>query len=149
MILDSLDQTDKYTCLNSHFATAFAMLHRSNIALFPEGRMEIDGDDVFAVIVKGAGRKPDEALLETHDKYIDIQFVIDGTDTMGWKARKKLGPATEAYNPDKDVAFYEDKPDAWTTVKPGMFAIYFPEDAHMPMISDGDLHKIIIKVAVD
>lgn len=148
MILDCLEQADKYICLNPHFATAFAMLRRSNVACFPEGRLEIDGDNVFAVIAKGPGRKPDDAQLETHDKYIDIQFVISGTDTIGWKARKALGPATNASRPDDDVAFYEDEPTAWSAVGPGMFGIYFPEDAHMPMISDGDLHKVIVKVAV-
>lgn len=148
MILDALENADKYICMHPHFATAFAMLRRANIALLPEGRMEIDGDNVYAVVAKGKGKRPEDGLLETHDDYIDIQYVISGTDNIGWKARKTLGPATDEYDPRKDVAFYEDTPDAWSDVGPGMFGIYFPDDAHMPMISDGYLHKIIIKVAV-
>ena len=148
MILDIIEHADAYSSLNPHFAAAFEFLNRNDLAELPEGRNEIDGDNVFAIIIKAPGRKPKEGLLETHDKYIDIQAVIKGVDNMGWKARKALGPATTGYAPEKDVAFYEDEPDAWTTVKSGMFAIYFPEDAHLPMISDKNLHKVVIKVAV-
>lgn len=149
MILDCLENAEKYICLNPHFATAFAVLLRTNLVCFAEGRLEIDGDDVYAVIVKDSGRKPEDALLETHDKYIDIQYVISGTDSIGWKARKNLSQPKDDYDASRDVTFYEDKPDAWPAVGPGMFGIYFPEDGHMPMISDGELHKVIIKVAVE
>lgn len=147
MILDSLENCDAYAGLNPHFAKAFAFLRRGDLADLPEGRHEVDGN-VYAVVAKGLGRKPEDALIETHDDYIDIQYVINGMDTMGWKPRKALGPATDASEPQNDVAFYKDTPTVWTNVTPGLFAIYFPEDAHMPMISDGELHKVIVKVRV-
>jgi len=147
MILDVLENCDNYASLNPHFAKAFAFLKRSDLAELAEGRHEVDGDSVYAVVAMGAGRKPEDALIETHDNYIDIQFVLEGVDTMGWKTRKDLGQPTDASDPRSDVAFYEDTPTAWTDVTPGMFAIYFPQDAHMPMISDGELHKVIMKVA--
>ena len=148
MILDILDNGDAYADLNPHFAKAFEFLHRKDLADLPEGRHEVDGDDVYAVVAKGVGRKPEDAQIETHDRYVDIQYVVSGTDTMGWKPRKDLGPATDASRPADDVAFYEDAPTAWIEVTPGMFALFFPEDAHLPMISDGELHKVIMKVAV-
>lgn len=149
MILDVLENCDAYADLNPHFATAFAFLRRSDLADLPEGRHEVDGDNVYAVVAKGAGRSPEDALIETHDNYIDIQFVLIGTDTMGWKPRKDFGPKTDASDPRTDVAFYQDVPVVWTAVTSGMFALYFPADAHMPMISDGSLHKVIMKVAVE
>lgn len=148
MILDVLESAEKYTSLNPHFTAAFDFLHRADLADLFEGRNTVDGDNAYAVVIKGPGRKPEEGQLETHDKYIDIQYVVSGIDTMGWKARKDLGPANGASDERNDVAFYNDAPDAWTVVKPGMFAIYFPEDAHLPMITDGDLHKVVIKVAI-
>ena len=148
MILDILENADRYAALHPSFATAFAMLRRSNVALLPDGRIEIDGDDVHAVIVKGKGRTPEEGQLETHDRHIDIQYVVNGTDTIGWKAWKKLSQPDGVYDKEKDVTFFHDEPDSWTEVRPGMFVIYFPEDAHMPMISSGELHKVVIKVAV-
>lgn len=149
MIVDCLENADKYLCLNPYFATAFTMLRRSNIACFSEGRLEIDGDKVYAVIVNEPGRKAEDAFLETHDNYIDIQFVIQGTDTIGWKARKDLVRPNGDHDAERDVTFYADEPTAWSAIGPGQFGIYFPEDGHMPMISDDRLHKVIIKVAVE
>lgn len=146
MILDALDNCDAYANLNPHFTKAFEFLRRNDLADLPEGRHKVDGDNVYAVVAKGMGRKPEDAQIETHDRYVDIQYVVGGTDTMGWKPRKDLGPTTDASQPANDVAFYKDAPTVWSEVTPGMFAIYFPEDAHLPMISDGELHKIIMKV---
>lgn len=148
MIVDVLDNADFYAALNPHFATAFAFLRQPDLADMPEGRHDVDGDNVFAVVAKGVGRKPEEALIETHDQYIDIQFVLKGTDNIGWKSRKDLGPSTEASDPRNDVAFYQDAPTVWSSVGPNTFGIYFPEDAHLPMISDEELHKVIMKVAI-
>ncbi|WP_319542848.1 YhcH/YjgK/YiaL family protein [uncultured Pseudodesulfovibrio sp.] len=148
MILDRLENADIYAKVHPAFATAFAILRREDLASLPEGRHEIDGNAIYAVVAKGPGRKVEEASIETHDKYIDIQYVIDGVDSMGWKARVDLGPETDQSDPAKDVAFYTDTPTVWTDATPGMFAIYFPEDAHLPMISDGMLHKVIVKVRV-
>lgn len=148
MIIDVLTNADFYAGLNPHLKTAFDFLRRTDLAQLEEGRHEVDGEAVYAVVAQGPGRKPEDALLETHDKYIDIQYVLDGIDTIGWKARADLGESTEKSDPRNDVQFYMDTPSTWTAIGPGQFGIYFPEDGHMPMISDGRLHKVIMKVAV-
>jgi len=148
MILDTLENADRYASLHPNFARAFAFLRRTDLADLPVGRVEIDGDALFAFIAMGHGRKPDEGQIETHDNYIDIQFVIEGTDSIGWKARTDLGAPNAASRPADDVAFYDDAPTAWSPIKPGTFGVYFPEDGHLPMISDGHLHKAIVKVAI-
>lgn len=145
MILDTLDNADLYVPLNPHLATAFAFLRRPGLAELAVGRHEVD-DNVYAMVAKGRGRKAGNALIETHDHYLDLAFVISGTDNIGWKARKDLGPSIEESDPRSDVAFYRDAPTHWSEVTPGMIAIYFPEDAHMPMISDNEIHKLIMKV---
>lgn len=149
MIIDCLDQFAQYVKLNKHFATAFAVLNRANLAPLNEGRMEVDGLDVFAEVIRGQGKKPGEAPLETHDQYIDIHYVLDGTDLVGWKARKDMVQPRPKEDPNADVIFYDDEPDAWVQLKPGQFAICFPEDGHVPMISFGEIHKVVVKVKVD
>lgn len=149
MIIDSLEQFSQYVRLNPRFATAYAVLNRANLAPLPEGRLEVDGIHVYAEVIRAPGRKPAEAPLETHDQYIDIHFVLDGTDTIGWKARKDLGSPREKEDPNADVLFYDDEPDAWVQIKPGQFAICFPEDGHAPMVSMGEVHKVVVKVIVE
>ena len=55
----------------------------------------------------------------------------------------------EDYNEEKDIAFFVDRPTAYTKIYPGQFAIYFPEDGHAPGIGEGNIRKVIVKVQVE
>lgn len=149
MILDVLDNADRYFTLNKGFRNGFAFLMRSDLHTLAPGRHEISTDRVYALVEDAPGRKKQDAELEAHEKYIDIQLVVSGLDTMGWKRKQTCTQISKAYHPGKDIEFYKDAPDLWLPVSAGMFAIFFPEDAHMPMISDGHLRKCVIKIAVD
>jgi biofilm protein TabA len=148
MILDVLENAHRYLALNKGFAKAIEFILRPDLKELPVGKYEIDGDRVFAMVSKDPGRKKENALLETHEKYIDIQLVLAGTDDMGWKPRSLCEQPTGEYDQNTDVQFFADEPDAWLSTGSGAFAIFFPEDAHMPLISSGQLHKVIVKVTV-
>lgn len=149
MILDVLDNADRYLTLNKGFKTAFSFLMRSDLQKLAPGRHEVANDRVFSLVEDAPGRKREHAELESHEKYIDIQLVISGTDMMGWKRKATCTQVSKEYNPGKDIGFFRDTPDVWLPVSAGMYAIFFPEDAHMPMISDGHLRKVIMKIALD
>jgi biofilm protein TabA len=148
MILDILENGHQYFGLNPGFKKAFQFLVRSDITELPTDRFEIDGDRVYAMVAKDMGRRKEDALLETHQKYIDIQLILAGTDNMGWKPRSSCKQPSGVYDQETDLQFFSDQPDAWLTTKPGAFAIFFPEDAHMPLISPEQLHKVVVKIAV-
>lgn len=148
MILDVLDHAAKYEALSPYFADAFAFLRRDDLRELADGQYEIVGRSLFATVVHQNGKAVEEAKLEAHDEYIDIQFVIQGTEQMGWKSRGEIVVPAEKPEEFPDVYFYDDLPVSWNTVLPGSFAIFFPEDAHMPLISNDEIHKVILKVAV-
>lgn len=148
MILDRLENAKRYLALSPHFPKAFEFLRRHNLAELPLERFVIDGDRVYATAMKGPGKPQEAAHLEAHRKYIDIQVVLSGTDEMGWKNKGTCKIPHGDYDPQKEVEFFADTPDAWVAVGPGAFTIFFPEDAHAPMIGRGELHKIVVKVAV-
>lgn len=149
MILDVLDHAAKYESLSPYFADAFAFLRREDLRDLPDGQYEIQGRCLFATVVHQNGRSVEDAKLEAHDEYIDIQFVIQGNEQMGWKSRGDITVSAEKPEEYPDVYFYDEAPVSWNTVLPGAFAIFFPEDAHMPLISDDKIHKVILKVAVN
>jgi biofilm protein TabA len=68
---------------------------------------------------------------------------------MGWKPRSSCSHPSAAYDETADIQFFADEPDAWVSVRSGTFAIFFPEDAHMPLISPEIIHKVVLKVAAD
>jgi len=148
MILDDLTNCNHYTTLHNNFKQAFTFLQRPDLAQLTTGQHEIDGENVFAIVAKDQGRKKEEAQIEAHNKYIDIQYVIQGTETMGWKARTACTEITEPYDAENDIVFYADAPSTWFTTRPNHFAIFFPKDAHLPLIGGDFIHKVVIKIAI-
>jgi len=149
MIQDTLQNSKPYESLHPLFAKAFNHLRElAARADLPDGRIELDGESLFALVVHGTGKTSEQVRNETHRRYIDIQFSREGSDRIGWM------PVTECrqpkgYDPDKDVEFYADIPRTWFEVGPGEFAIFFPSDAHAPMANTGQpVTKIVLKVAV-
>ena len=149
MILDVLTNADSYNPLNGGFAVAFEFLRRDDLADLPEGKREIDGECVYAMVVKQAGRERAAGELEAHQKYIDIQYVLSGTDELGWRSRSTCTQPQAEYDPDGDVQMFSDAPSAWVATHPGSFAIFFPTDPHIPLVSPDQLHKVVVKVAVE
>lgn len=149
MIQDIFERSQLYFALSRGFGKAFAFLEREDLLELPEGRYDIDGERVYAVVARGPARVRAGALLEVHERYIDVQCVLAGTDAMGWKPREACVSPSEPFDPARDVGFFSDEPETWLMTGPGRFVILFPQDAHMPMVGQGDIHKIIFKVAVD
>ena len=111
-----------------------------------ESKIELRGKDLFLFGSEYQGKTREQARVEAHRRYIDIQIAVEGTEQMGWidvsGCREELTP----YNPEKDVVFYTGPVSTYFTVSPGEFAIFFPEDAHQPSIGEGKMKKIIVKV---
>ena len=149
IVIDKLQNAEDYYDMHPAFEKAFAFLKQDGLAGLPADRYEIDGDRLFCMISKDRGRSRSEAKLEAHRKYIDIQYVIAGTDEMGFKPTADCKLIDTSYDADKDIEFFSDKPDSWTPVKPGSFVIFFPQDAHAPLVSSGKIHKAVLKIAVE
>ena len=148
VILDSIDNASVYTAMTPRFEKAFSFLSRPDLTQLEEKCHDIDGDRVFATIMKKPGRPKEDGLLEAHERYIDIQMVLAGVDLMGWKPVCRCKETSRPYDPENDVMLFSDPADAWVATHPGQFAVFFPGDAHIPLISQDTLHKAVVKVAV-
>lgn len=149
MILDVLENAHRYLALNKGFAKAIEFVMRPDLHELPVARYEIDGDRVYAMVAREPGRRKEDALLETHERYIDIQLVLAGSDEMGWKPKSSCQQPAGEYDQKDDMQFFADEPVVWLPVGPGVFVIFFPADAHLPLISSGQIHKVVVKVAVE
>ena len=147
MILDSLENAAKYEVLHPSFKKAFDYLRQNDLKNLPdEFKHEIDGVKFFGYNGKGKTEAESLETFECHDKNIDIQFCISESETFAWKPRNKCVDPNGDYNEEKDVRFFKDLPDTFFQLKENQFVILFPEDVHAPMITDGMLNKIVIKV---
>jgi biofilm protein TabA len=148
VILDTLDQSDRYTQAHPGLAAAFDFLRQRDLAALAPGRHAIDGERVYALASRGPARAREAAPLEGHRRYIDVQVCFAGSEEIGWSPRAASGPAAVAYDASKDIEFFTARPAGWVPLQPGMFAVFFPEDAHAPMVGRGELSKVVVKVAV-
>jgi len=106
MILDLLGNAHRYLSLHQGFAQAFEFLRRPDLKELPVDTYEINGERLYAMVAKETGRKKEDAHLETHEKYIDIQLVLAGTDTMGWRPKSLCQKPAEGYDPETDLQFF-------------------------------------------
>jgi len=148
MILDSLPQADRYFALHPLFVRAFEFLRGTDLKSLAPGKHTVEGERIFAIVEACAGRTWAEAKLECHRRYIDIQLVLEGVDEMGWKpVAECVDPATD-YDVARDIRFFNDAPSSWIATPPGSFCLFFPDDAHAPLVSTGQIRKAVVKIAV-
>jgi len=152
MIVDELENSAVYEKVLPGLAAAFRFLVDNARADLPEGDYEIDGRNVYAVVLHRVTTPIEGAQFETHDRYADLHCVMSGRETIGWAPRKCLRAHSE-HDPKGDVTFYDLPPDP-TLVKmdPGRFALFLPDDGHMPLKQrekPSEVYKIVVKVRVE
>jgi len=148
MIIDTLANAGKYYGLHKNFARAFEYILQQDLDSIEPGKYAIDGAELHASVSSKDGVKAADAKFEAHNNYIDIQVCPAGTEQLGWKPRNTCTQPKDDYNAEKDVIFYNDQPDMYFQLKAGQFAIFFPEDVHAPMIGEGPVKKLVVKVKI-
>lgn len=147
MILDSLKKFELYNSIHPLFEKAFNyVIENGNNA--PLGKYEIDGENLFVMFVEPDLKKAEDALLEAHNNYIDIQIVLEGSEGFGWSPRHNCKSPKGEFNAEKDIIFFSDAPQTTICVNAGEFIILMPGDAHAPLIGSGKSRKAIVKVRV-
>lgn len=146
MIIDTIENLNKYVGLNPLFADVIEFLKANDIRTMEPGKYPIRDKDLFLNLTVAKGRESENAVLETHVNMIDIQIPISCEETFGYTPFCDL-PAFD-YNAEKDVTLYGDtKPQTYVTLKPLQMAIFFPQDGHAPCIADNpEIKKAIFKV---
>jgi biofilm protein TabA len=150
MIIDTIQNASKYFGVHPLFQQAFEYINTVDLQNEADGKSDIDGDNLRAIYSNKKGMSAEESIakFECHNKNIDIQLCINGKETIGWKPRGNCVLPKGDYNPDKDVQFYDDAPDMYFQLTNEQFAIFFPEDVHAPMIAEGVVKKLVIKVKI-
>lgn len=147
MVVDTLENLEKYASLNPLFAQAIEYLKSIDLNAIEAGnKVELKGKDLVVNFAQTKPKTKEEAKLETHNKFIDIQIPLSGVEVMGYTPGKDCVPADAAYNAEKDITFFEGLAESYIAVKPGMFAIFFPQDGHAPGITETGVKKVIVKV---
>jgi YhcH/YjgK/YiaL family protein len=145
MIIDALKNINFYSTFNSSIKLAFDFIKANATRFTKEGRYEIN-ENIYAVIETSLPKAAKEQKLEVHRKYIDVQYIIDGYDLIGWCSLLNCGQIYKDYDEVKDIEFFNDKPDFNIILNEGHFAIFFPNDTHAPLECEKPVKKCIVKI---
>jgi len=148
MVTASLKDFHRYTSLHPLFSKVEEFLKTFSFGKAGE-RIHLEGEKLILIQSVDNARPKEDALLEAHNRYIDIQICLEGNETMGWRDRSDCKKPKFQFDNEKDIIFYNDQPINYIYVPAGSFAIFFPEDCHAPLIGEGQIKKIIFKVEIE
>lgn len=151
MIVTNMEHIEEQLRMTSDLRKAIDFLRQTGLPRLADGRTEIDGDRVFALVQRYTTANDGTLNFEYHRKYIDIQVIVSGVEMIGWTDADRL-EVTTPYDEAKDVCFGRAAAGAWTPVRleAGQLAVFWPADAHAPkQCADAPLRvmKIVVKSA--
>ena len=149
MIVGQLKDWRTYAAL-AELKPAFEFLEQHAGAQgLADGRIDIEGDRMFALVQTYKPKPVKGSKFEAHRRYADVQYIAAGAEKIGCAPTAAL-KVEVPYDPQKDIEFYA-QPERYTPIAmpAGTFAVFYPEDAHMPccrLDSDARVRKIVVKV---
>lgn len=147
MIFDSIEKAEFYYNLSIHLKKGLLFLKNTpNLHELPIGRIEIDGDNVFALVQEYETKDFNEDMWEAHKEYFDIQFMVSGTEEIKISRIEDMTPNT-AYHPDGDYWLFSGQGNG-LIITNNQFVIFSPEDVHQPGIKVDERSNMIKKIVV-
>jgi YhcH/YjgK/YiaL family protein len=147
MIADTLGNAQLYRGLSPRIARAFDYLRGADLR-GTLGTFAIDGDRLYAMVQEYETIPLALGCWEAHRRYIDLQYVVDGSERIGYAPISRLQAG--AYEPERDFLPLSG-PGDFLSLHPGDFMLLFPEDAHLPRIAiaaPAPVRKVVVKIAV-
>lgn len=148
MIIDCLKNASLYYGMSEKFAAAFNYLKNADLSNINQGKHEIDGSNIYALVQRYMTKPRENGFWEAHRRYIDIQYVVKGVELIGYANLDNLKAGE--YDEEKDFLPLQGDGD-FIVVQAGTFVIFMPQDAHMPCLTvttPQAVEKIVLKVCV-
>jgi YhcH/YjgK/YiaL family protein len=151
MIFANVHNTqDMFAWLPPALRTAVTLLKNTDFDKLAAGRHDVQGDDIFFLVIDLTTKPMTENKPEVHREYIDVQFLFKGKEKIGFAPDTGNNKVSENLLKERDIIFYESaQNESFVAMKPGDFAIFFPADVHRPACQlDGPaaVRKVVVKV---
>lgn len=149
MIIADITDRARYYSLHPRMEQLWDYVCTHDLLHAPAGRIDIDGDNLFINVSETELRPLEQQKLEVHRRYIDVQIPLSASETVGWKPLSDMTTESEQpFDEENDFALYDERAQVYLNVHPGQFYIMFPEDAHGPVIGQGQIKKLIGKIRI-
>jgi YhcH/YjgK/YiaL family protein len=148
MIFDQLNRSPRYIGLHKKFDAAFHYLASQDFSAVEPGRIDLEGDNLYAMVQAYTTRTPEQGIWEAHRRYIDVQYIISGRERILFAPIEQM--QLGIYIPERDFLPLTGN-GSTLDLSASFFVIFYPEDAHMPGLAidfPEPVKKVVVKVAV-
>ena len=154
MILGYIDNLDKeQTLYPPALQKALKYLRDTDFSKVAVGKHEIEGETMFAIVQEYVGEEKKHCKAETHDKYIDVQYIDSGEEIIGYSNLSDKVEISEPYLDKIDITIYKTVDDEIDLkLSRRMYGIFFPWDVHRPRCvsrSGLKVRKVVLKLRVN
>ena len=151
MISDHINNLPTYEKIGIDTPAILQFITRAQREQLPPGRYDLDGEQMFAMVQEYDTKSPQDCLYESHKKYMDIQYMAQGSEMMYVAGIENLS-VTEDRTPKEDAILYAPAPhEAALLVKEQHFALFLPQDGHMPCCQceqSRKVRKLVFKIRI-
>ena len=148
MIADQIRNAQRYAALSPEIAQAMHLLQTLDFAALPDGQYQLDNPNIRLFIGSKPMRSRTQAKPEKHTHHIDIQVPISGAEEYGWCDAGSLKNGL-GYDIQRDIEFFDCEPETWLVLQPNEFALFFPSDAHAPLVGEAAaVRKAVFKIKI-
>ena len=151
MILDSIANAKQYYGISPRIKQALQYIETTDFTKYSKGKHPIDNENLFFLVNDYETKENNDTVLEAHRRYIDLQYMTSGSEQINIEQLDKQPIHTE-YNEEYDYILFNETVVDQIILQEGMFAIFFPNDLHMPGImnkSRMNIEKIVVKILID
>ncbi len=154
MVIDRLEHAEQYASLGRGVAVALAFFQQyQDDGLDLPLRTVLENENIFANGVNYTTEQKKTKLLEAHQRYVDVMYVVEGEERIYYKPFAEATNITMPYDGEKECALAAlDDDTATMKFSAGQFLIFFPQDGHLAAQlwdKPGKVRKFIAKVAVE
>ncbi len=146
MIIANISDSKRYEAMHPLIKVLFDYLAANDLTNAPTGRITVQGDDLFINVNESTLVPREQQKLEVHRKYLDVHIPLSCAEEFGWRHLSTLGQSDAPFDADNDFALYTAPSHKWFTLSPGEFCIVYPEDAHAPIVGQGQIRKLVAKI---
>ncbi len=150
MIVDHISNYYLYKNNNEKVDKAIDYIKTVNFENLTTGIHVVDEEELFFNLIEYETKTEDNRFWESHNKYIDIHYLIEGKEFVGYELFERMSIKTE-YNEQDDYFLLEGDVLSKVKLQKGDFMICYPKDVHMTgiMVDNPEkVRKLVFKVKI-
>lgn len=149
MIFGNVSQLADFDFLGEKILKCFEYAKAHDLKAMEAGRHDIDGDEFFVNICEYTTTTPEERFWEAHRQYLDIHFMLDGSEQIDLCFIENM--EQKAFEPENDFLPMDGERNGHVVLNAGDFLVCYPHDGHRTAISPAEpakIKKAIFKVLI-